>query len=78
VRPLAEEEAALVPFLRDTGILFGFDNWFRWIVEENRPFADTKAVGKRIEALLAALPDAVQRLASGVPQGGRGIEVALD
>jgi Ser/Thr protein kinase RdoA (MazF antagonist) len=70
VRPLAEEEAALVPFLRDTGILFGFDNWFRWIVEENRPFADTNAVGKRIEALLAALPDAVQRLASGVPQGG--------
>ena len=73
VRPLTDEEVGLVPFLRDTGVLFGFDNWFRWIVEENHQFADTKAVGERIDALLAALPDAVQRLAFGVPQGEEGL-----
>lgn len=78
VRPFATEEAALVPFLRDTGILFGFDNWFRWIVEEHRQFADTNHVGKRIDALLAALPNAVHRLASGIPRGGREIEAGLD
>jgi homoserine kinase type II len=78
VRPLAEENAALVAFFRDTGILFGLDNWFRWLVEENREFADTKAVEERIDSLLSALPEAVQRLASGMPQGRRGIEASFD
>lgn len=66
--PLAGDELSLVPFLRDTGILFGLDNWFRWIVEESRSFADTRKVEARVEFLLSALPVAVRNLAKGTSQ----------
>lgn len=65
VRPLIGNEITLVRFLRDTGIVFGLDNWLRWIVEESRQFADTRKVEGRVDALLAALPAAVERLAAG-------------
>jgi Ser/Thr protein kinase RdoA (MazF antagonist) len=65
-RPLSVDEAALVGFLRDTGILLGLDNWLRWIVEESRQFADTRNVEDRVDALLVALPAAVERLAAGI------------
>lgn len=66
IRPLTGDEAALVGFLRDTGIVFGLDNWLRWIVEESRQFADTRKVEGRVDALLVALPAAVERLAAGI------------
>ena len=78
VRPLEHDERALVPFLQATGILFGLDNWFRWTVEENRSFADTSMVEGRFDALLAALPDAVQNLANGMPLGADGNRRSLD
>lgn len=62
VRPLEPEEARLVPFLQATGTLFGLDNWFRWLMEEKRPFADTCLVESRVDVLLGALPDAVETL----------------
>lgn len=69
IQPITGEEVALVPFFRDTGIVFGLGNWFRWIVEENRQFADIGNVEQRLDALLAALPEAVQRLAAGFSAG---------
>lgn len=78
IRPLSGDEAALVTFLRDTGILFGLDNWFRWIVEESRSFADTEMVERRVDFLLAALPRAVRNLASGVSQGFCDSQPSLD
>ncbi len=66
--PLSGDEVSLVPFLRDTGILFGLDNWFRWIVEESRSFADRRKLEARVEFLLSALPVAVRSLARGVSQ----------
>jgi Ser/Thr protein kinase RdoA (MazF antagonist) len=69
IRPLSGDEVSLVPFLRDTGILFGLDNWFRWIVEESRLFADIKKAEARVDFLLSALPGAVRNLARSVSQG---------
>jgi Ser/Thr protein kinase RdoA (MazF antagonist) len=69
IRPLSGDEVSLVPFLRDTGILFGLDNWFRWIVEESRLFADIKKAEARVDFLLSALPGAVRNLVRSVSQG---------
>ncbi len=69
IRPLSGDEVSLVPFLRDTGILFGLDNWFRWIVEESRLFADINKATARVDFLLSALPGAVRNLARSVSQG---------
>ena len=71
VRPLGEQEAAMVPFLRSTGVVFGLDNWFRWTVEENRHFADRELVARRVASLVEALPAAVEHLA------GRGAVDAM-
>jgi homoserine kinase type II len=63
INDLGDEESALVPVLRDAGIVFGLDNWFRWTIDEHRTFRDRDYVLKRIDRLLAALPAALQRLA---------------
>ena len=58
VRPLSRDEAALIPFLHATGVVFGIDNWFRWTCEKHREFPDTKKLLDRLDRLLAALPGA--------------------
>lgn len=58
VRPLSRDEAALIPFLHATGVVFGIDNWFRWTCEEHREFPDTQKMLDRIDRLLASLPGA--------------------
>jgi Ser/Thr protein kinase RdoA (MazF antagonist) len=58
VRPLPRDEAALIPFLHATGVVFGIDNWFRWTCEEHREFPSTQKMLDRIDRLLAALPGA--------------------
>lgn len=63
VRGLGDEEAALVSVLKDAGIVFGLDNWFRWTIDEHRTFRDRERVLGRIDSLVAALPGALQRLA---------------
>jgi Ser/Thr protein kinase RdoA (MazF antagonist) len=58
VRPLSREEAALIPLLDATGVVFGIDNWFRWTCEQRREFPDTQKMLDRLDRLLAALPGA--------------------
>jgi len=58
-RPLEPEAAALVPFLAGSGILFGLDNWFRWVLVEGRSFDDAERVVARVDWLLERLPGAL-------------------
>ena len=59
VRPLVGVEAGLIPFFHATAVVFGLDNWFRWILDEQRTFADSQRVLARIEGLLQELPAAL-------------------
>jgi Ser/Thr protein kinase RdoA (MazF antagonist) len=59
VRGLSAVEAALVPVLHATGILFGLDNWFRWTLDEHRDFSDPQRMLERIDRLLEELPAAI-------------------
>jgi Ser/Thr protein kinase RdoA (MazF antagonist) len=52
----------LVVFLAASGIVFGLDNWFRWVLEEGRSFADPAAVTARVDRLRATLPAALEIL----------------
>lgn len=65
VRRLSDQEERLIPFLKASGIIFGLENWFRWIVEENRYFADKEKVKDRIDSLQRAFPRAIQVLLDG-------------
>lgn len=65
VRHLEIEELELIPVLQSAGVVFGIDNWFRWMIEERRSFADREKVMHRIDVLLAALPGALQKLRGG-------------
>jgi hypothetical protein len=50
--------------LHAAGVVFGLDNWFRWVLEEGRTFSDPTAALLRADRLLAALPVALQELAT--------------
>jgi homoserine kinase type II len=63
-RPLAPFERWAVPVLHAAGVVFGLDNWFRWVLEEGRTFSDPTAALLRADRLLAALPVALQELAT--------------
>jgi Ser/Thr protein kinase RdoA (MazF antagonist) len=63
-RPLAAAERHAIPLLHAAGVVFGLDNWFRWVLEEGRTFPDPDAVLRRADRLLAALPPALQELAT--------------
>lgn len=58
-RPLAPQERQLVPWLHATGVICGLDNWFRWLITEQREFADSSSVQARIARLVRQLPDAL-------------------
>lgn len=70
IRPLADAEWRLVPFLAASGVVFGLDNWFRWIFEQGRRFADHLAVVDRVERLTAALPAALELLRPHLAESG--------
>ena len=70
IRPLATAERRLVPFLAASGVVFGLDNWFRWIFEQGRRFADQPAVASRVERLTAALPAALDMLRPHLAESG--------
>ena len=59
VRPLTPAERRLVPWLHSTGVIFGLDNWFRWMLEERRTFPDVDRAHERIARLVAALGPAI-------------------
>lgn len=59
------DDLDLVPFLAASGVVFGLDNWFRWVLVEGRTFADAAAVTDRVDWLLGVLSTALQILADG-------------
>lgn len=63
VRPLPPAERRLVPWLDATGTILGLDNWFRWVLEEDRRFAGAARVLERIDRLIMHLPAAIDRVA---------------
>jgi Ser/Thr protein kinase RdoA (MazF antagonist) len=67
LRPLRDSERQLVPFLAASGVVFGLDNWFRWIFEQRRRFPEPVAVAARIDQLTAALPSALAMLRRTLP-----------
>ena len=58
-RPLSTSERNLIPWLLATGVLFGLDNWFRWLLAESRDFLRPARALRRIDHLLSQLPAAV-------------------
>jgi len=64
-RPLEPPARAVVSFLAGTGILFGLDNWFRWVLVEGRSFADEPRVVARVDWLLERLPGALGVILQG-------------
>jgi homoserine kinase type II len=69
LRPLSAAERKAVPLFHASAVVFGLDNWFRWVLEEGRSFPVAAALG-RVDWLLNGLPEALQALSSaGVPAG---------
>lgn len=62
VRPLDDEERRLVTFLHHAGVIVAIDHWFRWLVEDERTFADGDAVANRLGRLVLALPESIAAL----------------
>ncbi|MEX0669373.1 MAG: phosphotransferase [Pirellulales bacterium] len=58
-RPLSTSERNLIPWLHATGVVFGLDNWFRWLLAESRDFLRPARALRRIDRLLSQLPAAV-------------------
>lgn len=65
IRPLEHGERAMLPLLAASGVVFGLDNWFRWVLAESRDFAQPAQVVARVDELLASLTPAIRELASG-------------
>ncbi|MFM8283680.1 MAG: phosphotransferase [Planctomycetaceae bacterium] len=62
-RPLSCGEEQRVPWLIATAVVFGLDQWFRWILVEQRRFAaDRGMVVARVERLAALLAAALETL----------------
>ncbi|MFN7813567.1 MAG: hypothetical protein ACK5SI_12995, partial [Planctomycetia bacterium] len=70
LRPLSVAERAVLPVLMATGVVFGLDNWFRWLIEEKRRFHQPERVLGRIDRLLEDLPAALDFLAVQADRGG--------
>ena len=68
LRPLRDAERRAVPFLAASGVVFGLDNWFRWIFEDRRSFSDPLAVAARVQCLTNALPAALAMLGNTLPR----------
>lgn len=63
IRRLAVDDRLRVAFLHATAVLCGLDNWFRWIVIEERQFADWEAVLGRIDRHIDELAESLEWLA---------------
>lgn len=71
-RPLEPAERWAIPLYHAAGVVFGLDNWFRWVLEEGRTFTDPAAALRRADRLLAALPAALQELGTIAPVSETG------
>jgi hypothetical protein len=61
-RRLSQKELGLIPWLAATGVVFGLDQWFRWILVEGRRFADAEEVVRRIDRLVERVGPALEWL----------------
>ncbi len=69
LRPLTEEERALVEVLDWTGVVVGAGNWLRWLYLERKSFEDRTNVLKRIAELVTRM-EAWKSKAHGVQPVG--------
>lgn len=69
-RPLTDGERLAIPLFDATGVVFGLDNWFRWVFEERRSFPAVEPVLARVGWLLGRLPEALATLAK-IPTHGQ-------
>ena len=70
LRPLSPVEYSLIPLLHATAVVFGLDNWFRWTLEEQREFPETRSVLARIDRLLEELERALAFVRQGSYEPG--------
>ncbi|MFZ4734138.1 MAG: hypothetical protein ACOYK7_16500, partial [Pirellulales bacterium] len=61
-RLLSQKELGLIPWLAATGVVFGLDQWFRWILVEGRRFADAEEVVRRTDRLVERVGPALEWL----------------
>ena len=61
---------SLVGFLAASGIVFGLDNWFRWIIGDGRRFPGSTAILARIDRLVSLLPGALESTAETLENPG--------
>lgn len=66
VRPLSAAERRALPLLHASTIVLGLDNWFRWVLDEERCFPAAAALD-RVDRLLHGLPDALRAFVGGGP-----------
>jgi hypothetical protein len=59
---LSQKELGLISWLAATGVVFGLDQWFRWILVEGRRFDDAEEVVRRIDRLAERLGPALEWL----------------
>lgn len=65
---LSSPEMRLLPWLHACGVVLGLDNWFRWILDERREFADWRRVLERVDRLAGDVPLLVRAAAEwGLP-----------
>lgn len=62
-------ERLALPLFEATGVIFGLDNWFRWVFEERRSFPAVEPALARVAWLLGRLPEALVTLAK-IPTHG--------
>lgn len=59
LRPLTPPERRLIAFLHSSAVIFGLDNWFRWVLAERRRFPAPLRVLDRIDRLMWELQPAI-------------------
>lgn len=57
---ISAPELRLLPLLHACGVVLGLDNWFRWILDERREFADWRRVLGRVDRLAEEVPVLLQ------------------
>lgn len=59
VRPLSAAEVRMIPVLHAGVVVFGIDNWFRWLFDEHRTFSNIDGPIGRLDSLLETMPGAI-------------------
>jgi len=65
IRPLSADERFLIDLLHVTGVVGGLQHWFRWVLDEHRPFPDPSRVVPRIDFLMKNLDSILEQTDAG-------------